>query len=205
MSYKEIMDIDTTNELKNRTWWWWWWILFFRNPQNQKRTKQMVILWGTRNCREVLVNDHLWVRKFDLKREKNKVTSYGLTASWYFDGKKMFEPLFLDEGTLISRWAEENGELSLSGEGKYLFCGEPGSNRVVVARPDVSIELDLKPWNEFLSRIVKTGKQYFSHLGYSMHKIRGSKATGRISMQGREEEVEGTGYFQKVRINSPTS
>ncbi|UCD92371.1 MAG: hypothetical protein JSV43_00090, partial [Methanobacteriota archaeon] len=75
MSYSAIMDIDTTNELKNRTWWWWWWLLFFKNPENPQRTKQMVILWGTRNCREVLVNDHLWRRKSITERRDGKVTT----------------------------------------------------------------------------------------------------------------------------------
>lgn len=205
MSYEKIMEMDTTNELRNRTWWWWWWILFFRNPENPERTKQMIVLWGTRNCKEVLVNDRLWVRKTGFERGDNRITTHGLTASWYFDGVEMIDPLFIDSGTLTSSWSEKDRELSLVGDGRYIFSGKNDSNRVEIARPNVNIELDLKPWTEFMRQIVPTGKQYLANLGYTMHKIRGSRVEGRISIGDRTEDVIGTAYFQKVKINSPTS
>jgi hypothetical protein len=205
MRYYEIMDIDTTNELRNRTWWWWWWILFFKNHDNPRRTKQMVMLWATRNCKEVLVNDHRWLRKTDLKKERGLASAYGLAASWYYDGEKMVDPLFIDEGPLTSRWSPGERELSLAGKGRYIFTGKEDSHKVLVARRDMNIEIDLKPWTDFLSDVAPSGREYFMHLSYAMHKIRGSKANGRITIGDITEEVEGTAYFQKVRINSPTT
>lgn len=205
MRYYEIMDIDTTHELRNRTWWWWWWIFFFKNHDDPNRTKQMVILWGTRNCKQVLVNDHLWERKSDLKKEKGRASAHGMAAAWYFDGSRMIDPMFIDEGPLTSTWSPGKRELSVVGDGRYIFSGEEDSNKVMIARKELSVEIDMKPWTDFLSDIAPSGKEYFMHLSYSMHKIRGSKAQGRISMGDRTEEVEGTAYFQKVRINSPTS
>ncbi|MFQ5883940.1 MAG: hypothetical protein ACE5IO_02440 [Thermoplasmata archaeon] len=205
MSYAEIMNIDTTHALKNRTWWWWWWIFFFRNPENPQRTKQMVVLWGTRNCKRLLVNDHSWERKSDTKRDGRKVTAYGLTACWYFDGTRMIDPVFIDDGPLVAQWSEDERELSLVSDSKYVFGGKGDSNWVKIERPDARIEIDLRPWTEYLSRIVPTGKEYFLHLAYAMHKIRGSRATGTVRIGERSEVVEGTAYFQKVRINSPTT
>lgn len=117
----------------------------------------------------------------------------------------MIDPLFIDEGNLATRWTEDERELFLAGNGRYIFSGRDDSNKVEIARPDVNIEINLEYWTEFLSKVVPTGKQYFLHLAYAMHKIRGSKASGRISIGKDSEEVEGTAYFQKVRINSPTS
>ncbi len=205
MRYYEIMDIDTTNELRNRTWWWWWWLLFFKNHDDPSRTKQMVILWGTRNCKQVLVNDHLWLRKRKLEKEHGKAIAYGMVASWYFDGKTMIDPLFIDEGPLTSRWSPGDRELNLVGDGRYAFSGKEETHEVIVEREDLNIRIDLKPWTDFMADVVPSGKDYFMHLSYAMHKIRGSKAQGRISLGDNTEEVEGTAYFQKVRINSPTS
>jgi hypothetical protein len=205
MRYLEIMDIDTTNELRNRTWWWWWWIFFFKNKENPERTKQMVMLWGTRNCKEVMVNDHRWVRKSDLRKERGKASAYGMVASWFFDGNEMIDPLFIDEGPLTSTFSPGKRELNLAGKGHYIFSGEEDEHKVLVATRDVNIRMDLKPWTDFLSDVTPSGKEYFMHLSYAMHKIRGSKVTGKISIKNRTEEVEGTAYFQKVRINSPTS
>jgi len=205
MRYYEIMDIDTTNELRNRTWWWWWWILFFKNHDDPSRTKQMVILWGTRNCKQVLVNDHLWLRKRKLEKERGKATTYGMVASWYFDGKTMIDPLFIDDGPLTSRWSPGDRELNLVGDGRYAFSGKEEFNEVTIEREDLNVKIDLKPWTDFMSDVVPSGKEYFMHLSYAMHKIRGSKAQGRVSLGDSTEEVEGTAYFQKVRINSPTS
>ncbi|MCK4444060.1 MAG: hypothetical protein KAW09_05920 [Thermoplasmata archaeon] len=205
MRYFEIMNIDTTNELRNRTWWWWWWLLFFKNQDNPDMAKQMVILWGTRNCKEVLVNGHRWSRKSDLVKERGRASAYGMATSWYFDGKDMIDPLFIDEGPLTSSWSPGKRELSLTGDGRYVFSGEEDTNKILIARSDVNIDIDLKPWSDFLSDVAPSGKEYFMHLSYTMHKIRGSKAQGRISIGDKTEEVEGTAYFQKVRINSPTS
>lgn len=205
MNYRGIMDIDTTNLLRNRTWWWWWWVFFFKNQDEPSRTKQMVVLWGTRNCKEILVNDHPWSRKSDIQKEPGVVSAYGMTASWYFDGKTMIDPLFIDDGPMTSTWSPGKRELSLAGKGRYVFSGEDDSNKVTIARKDMNIEIDMRPWTDFLTDVAPTGREYFMHLSYAMHKIRGSKARGHISIGNRDEEVEGTAYFQKVRINSPTT
>jgi len=68
-----------------------------------------------------------------------------------------------------------------------------------------SIDMKMTKWTDELSRAVPTGRQYLGNLGYRMYKIMGMRAEGSIEHGGRSIFVKGTAYFQKVRINSPTS
>ncbi|MFQ6107278.1 MAG: hypothetical protein ACE5QF_06810 [Thermoplasmata archaeon] len=205
MSFSEIMDIDRTDELRNRTWWWWWHIFFLRNPVAAERTKQLMVLWGTRNTKFLEVNGIPWRNEREIVREENSLTFHGLCASWFFDGERMREPLFIDQGTMTSTWDEVEGELVLRNDNTYRFAKEGENCLVAIKRPEVEVELKLAPWTPFMSRIEHTGKRYLVRLGYQMHKIRGSKVSGRMRIDDGETEEEGTAYFQKVRINSPTS
>lgn len=204
MSLTQMMNIDTAHELKGRTWWWWWWISFFHNPDQPERVKQLVILWATRNARRMKIHDHVWRRRDPPTWDDERVSFEGLTASWYYDGTRMRDPLFIDNGPTLSSWGEDSG-LVMDNGNRYGFEGKPGSFRIFASRPGVEISLQAEEFSPFLTRITETGKTYLGHLGYSMHKIRGSRTTGVIRIDGREEHVSGTSYFQKVRINSPTS
>lgn len=205
MSFSEILDIDRTGELKNRTWWWWWHIFFLKNQENPERTKQLMILWGTRNTDFVEVNDIPWRRRHDIQRKENRLEFYGLCASWFYDGSVMREPLFVDQGEAVSSWEGEDGEVFLEGEGKHSYRKDGDRYLVRISRSDVEIDLTMSSWSPFMSRIQPTGKQYLANLGYRMYKIRGCHASGRIRVGNSESEEEGSSYFQKVRISSPTS
>lgn len=205
MSWREVLDIDRLHELKGRTWWWWWFIFFFRNPAKPLRTKQMVVLWGTRNCRRLIINDHPWRNDRRFERREHAISTNGVAAGWYYDGEVMHDPLFVDYGELESRWAGDGGVLSVKSDSTYALDATARPYRVLVNRPDVRIDLSLDTWTKHLEPIVPTGKDYLGHLGYRMHKIRGSRVGGSIDLNGKRESVEGTAYFQKVRINSPTS
>ncbi len=205
MSWREVLDIDRSHELKGRTWWWWWFIFFFDNPANAQRTKQMVILWGTRNCRRLTINDNLWSNDEKFSRQEGNIETRGVAAGWFYDGVTMHDPLFVDTGDLITRVAGDGGTLAVKSQSAYVLDATARPYRILVNRPDVRIDVSLDKWTAHLDEIVPTGKDYLGHLGYKMHKIRGSKAKGSITMAGAREEVRGSAYFQKVRINSPTS
>ena len=205
MTWAEVFDADPTHQLPHRTWWWWWFIFFFRNRENPARTKQMVLLWGTRNCRRLVINGHAWEhRQDDLVRTDHAIDCAGVAAGWWYDGTTMHDPLFVDDGPLHGEW-DGGGLLALDNGNRYAFDATKTPQRVVVRRPGLEIALDVHPWTEYLSQIVPTGKRYLSHLGYQMHKIRGVRVSGSIDFGGRSEALEGSAYFQKVRINSPTS
>ncbi len=205
MSWREVLDIDRSHELKGRTWWWWWFIFFFDNPADPSRTKQMVILWGTRNCKKLMINNVPWRNDGMFSRIGDTVTTRGVAAGWYYDGKTMHDPLFVDSGVLETHATGGGGTLSVRSQADYILDATARPYKILVDRPDVRIDVSLDSWTEHLDPIVPTGKDYLGHLGYRMHKIRGSKAKGTVSMAGAEESVTGTAYFQKVRINSPTS
>ncbi len=205
MSWREVLDIDRSHELRSRTWWWWWFLFFFRNPARPDRTKQMVILWGTRNCRKLVINDIPWRNDGKFARQDNGIDTRGVAAGWYYDGQKMHDPLFVDSGDLVIRMAGDGGTLSVKSDSTYAFDVTARPYRILVNRPDARIDLTLDKWTELMDPIVPTGKDFLGHLGYKMHKIRGSRASGTVSVAGNEERVDGTVYFQKVRINSPTS
>ena len=205
MTWREVLDIDRSHELKGRTWWWWWFIFFFSNEENPLRTKQMVVLWGTRNCRRLVVNDHEWTNDGRFVRRENHLETNGVAAGWYYDGGTMHDPLFVDDGRLEARWTENGGILSVKSKSDYVLDATARPYRVLVSRHDLRVDLTLDRWTEQLEPIVRTGKDYLGHLGYKMFKIRGSKVSGSVSIGGREERLEGTAYFQNVRINSPTS
>ncbi|MEM4729647.1 MAG: hypothetical protein QXH42_07835 [Thermoplasmata archaeon] len=57
-----MWDIDTSERIKNLTWWWWWWLLFINDPSNPRRTRQLMILWSTKDCDLIKVNDIWWRR-----------------------------------------------------------------------------------------------------------------------------------------------
>ena len=203
MTWAEVFDVDPAHALPNRTWWWWWFLFFFRNENDPRRTKQMVLLWGTRNCRSLVINDHAWRPEREILRTATSVDCDGMAAGWYYDGATMHDPLFVDDGPLhMDR--HEAGHLSLENENAYAF--DAGTPQVVsVRRPGADIRLEVSPWTDYLSQVVPTGKTYLYHLGYRMHKVRGARVRGSVEVMGHREEVEGTAYFQKVRINSPTS
>jgi hypothetical protein len=205
VTWAEVFDADPTHVLPTRTWWWWWFLFFFRNPENPARTKQMVLLWGTRNCRRLVINGHAWEhRQDDLVRTDRTVDCGGVTAGWWYDGTAMHDPLFVDDGLLHTEWGD-GGRLVLANGNRYEFDAAKTPQRVGVHRPGLDIALEIRPWTEYLSQIVPTGKRYLAQLGYQMHKIRGAKVRGTIGLGGRTEDLDGTAYFQKVRINSPTS
>ncbi|HKZ48115.1 MAG TPA: hypothetical protein VJ397_04910 [Thermoplasmata archaeon] len=206
MTWDKVLDVDTDHVFRNRTWWWWWLLFFFRNPADPLRWRQLVLLWGTRNCRKLVVNGHEWRNDLTFRRTDQGLEVDGMTAAWYYDGRTMHDPLFVDDGHLLLSRGGDGGKLELANGGNaYAYDVSAEPNRVRVRRPDCAVNLEILPWVPHLDGLVPTGKQYLWNLGYRMFKVRGQRARGTITAAGRTDAVEGTVYFQNVRINSPTS
>jgi len=204
MNLKKIMDIDRTNVLRNRTWWWWFWLFFFE-PEKGERWKQLMILWGTRNCKKLKVDDMIWENRGALKRKEGAFEVPGITAAWYFDGEKMLDPLFLESGLLTSQWSRDSASLNLKSAGSCTFSSNNGNFGINAEFKNVKLDLDISEWKPHLHKLVPTGKKFLGFLGYKMVKIRACKVDGIVETKGKVDRVKGTTYFQKVRINSPTS
>src|SRR5271157_4644588 len=143
--FDDIWKVYPEHMLKNRTWHWWWWVHFFENPEAPEFPKQLMILWGTRNCRRVRVNDFYWNPKIPMETDGTHATFESMVASWYYDGRKMHDPLFLDIGSAETKWNDDSGLLKLEGQnGIYSYGGRPADFWLSVGTKNVGIELSMR-------------------------------------------------------------
>ena len=105
-----VWNLNLSEKLPGLTWWWWWWIFFFDNPDDPEHPRQLMILWSTKNCDRIKVMDFDWERTGTIKRDmdpmtkENRMAFNGMTAVWYFDGKKMYDPFLLKESGFQVNW-----------------------------------------------------------------------------------------------------
>jgi hypothetical protein len=210
-----MWDLDTDTKIKNLTWWWWWWIFFIRNPEDPARPRQLMILWSTKNCDRIIVNDYLWERNQDIVKtgepgkgpeegyRKRKMTFDGMTAVWWFDGKRMHDPFALERSDFTVEWKGAKGYVRPHTDNTFLFSGGPDEYKVRIRKGDHDFDLRMTPWNDFISsHRYKVGK-YIGKMGYSNYKIYGSVLKGHVRSGDIDEDIEGTAYFQKVMVNAP--
>ena len=203
--FNDIWKIYPKNMLKNRTWHWWWWIHFFENPDNPEFPRQLMLLWGTRNCRKVRVNDFYWEPKIPIEINENRSAFESIVASWYYDGNKMHDPLILDHGETESEWDDHSGRIRMeSDQGTYSFGGSPADFELDVNSEKVGVELSMQRWKDMMAELVPTGRDFIANMGYSMLKYRALLSSGTIRVGEIETPVKGRSYFQKVRISSIT-
>jgi len=203
--FSDIWKIYPENMFRSRTWHWWWWLYFFENPDNLERPKQLMVLWGTRNCRKVRVNDYYWEPRIPMEIKEDRTAFESMVASWYYDGNKMHDPFVLDHGKTETEWDEHSGRIRMeSDEGVYSFGGSPTDFWLNINNDKIGIELSMKRWNDMMGKLMPTGKSFIGNMGYSMLKYRALLASGKIRVGEIETPVKGRSYFQKVRIASIT-
>ena len=203
--FNDIWKIYPENMLKNRTWHWWWWLHFFENPDNPEFPRQLMVLWGTRNCKKVRVDDFYWEPRIPMETSQNHTAFESIVASWYYDGNKMHDPLILDHGETRSEWDDHSGRIKMeSDQGAYSFGGSPADFKLDVHSENVGIELSMQRWKDAMAELVPTGRSFIGDMGYSMLKYRGLLSSGKIRVSEIETPMKGRSYFQKVRISSIT-
>ena len=191
--------------LANRTWHWWWWLHFFENHDNPGFPKQLMILWGTRNCRKVRVNNFCWEPRIPMEIKSNNAAFESIVASWYYDGRTMHDDFILDHGKTETEWDDHSGGIRMeSADGAYSFNGKPADFQLKADNQKVRIELSMQRWKDMMAELVPTGRNFARNMGYSMLKYRGLLSSGRIRVGQDETSVNGRAYFQKVWISSLT-
>ena len=204
-SFEDIWRVYPEHMLRNRTWHWWWWLHFFENPEAPDHPQQLMILWGTRNCRKVRVNDYRWEPTIPMDVNGSRSVFESMVASWYYDGKQMHEPLLLDNGKTETQQDKHAGSIRMEGHrGVYSYGGRYADFWLKVATDNVGIDLSMSMWKDAMAELVATGRSYVGNLGYSMLKYRGLSSFGKIRVGEHETTVSGRSYFQKVRISSIT-
>jgi len=204
-----LWDLNTDDKIPKLTWWWWWWLFFIKNEKEPEKTKQLMILWSTKECDEIFVNDHLWKKKEEIRRKsKGKdgqvLTFGGMVAVWYYDGEKMLDPFFLKECDFELVQEQGRGYLLPKLEKDYSFRGENDKFVVNIKGGEIDFSFELTPWNRFLSTPRYSKRNYFGSYGYEILKLYGMKMRGNLDLRWKKEKISGSAYFQKVTVNAPT-
>ncbi|MBS3815933.1 MAG: hypothetical protein KGY76_00020 [Candidatus Thermoplasmatota archaeon] len=197
-----MWDLQVDNMIDNYSWYWWWWIFFVRDPENPGRPKQLMILWSTKCTDFIKVMDEEWSLEEKPEWDGNSLDLEGMVAAWWYDGKNMKDPLFLEEADMRVEKEGQEGILKTDVEGsEYSLSGDPDKYVVKIDDPNNDFIFELTPFNDYLSEHRYNEKRYTDDYGYNIMKIYGMKLNGKID----GENVEGTAYFQRVCVDAPAT
>jgi hypothetical protein len=205
-----MWDLDLEGVLPRLTWWWWWWLFFLKDPQDPRRTRQLMILWSTKHTKWIKINDYLWEPRRDVERVVDggdaRLSFDGMTAAWWYDGRRMHEPLLLERGDFEVVKEGQEGTLDPRSPHGLRLSGGPGRYRLDISMPERghAFHLEMTPWTPFMSQHRYRANRYTRKWSYNILRIYGSRVTGRYLVDGKEVDAAGgTAYFQKVRVNAP--
>ena len=220
--HSSLWRLDIMPPLPRLSWWWWWVILFIPDPDNPSRSRQLMVLWSSKETPAIRVNDHWWKPGSRMRVDENRGHVVpGMVCSWWYDGKEMHEPLLMKECKMFSLddkhplWPiEGNGEgsgaviplvdddlsLGLTKGNKKFWLNLTSSEAAQKKGAPKSFKAELTPWWGPPSKLTYKNNVFFSDMGYDILRIQGTKASIKID----NEDFEGTGYFQKVSVQAPT-
>jgi len=234
-----MWDLNTENIIPNITWWWWWWLFFIRNREDPKHWKQLMILWSIKDTKRIKVMDHIWTPKGKIMKNGNSLTFPGMVCAWFFDGKQMYDPYFMEEKVFKSTWDPgasserirpeiiNNGRNSEKGkqvtkvfrtsefdkigsgmlrsidDNNYIFKGTPLKYNVKFRHKKDKFNFIIKPLSSYMSEPEFTFRKYLGKMGYTIYRIKGMKLSGTMTVDGVDETISGSAYFQKLKLNSP--
>ena len=171
-------------------WWWWFWLFFFDNPGNPARPRQLMILWSTKNEREIECNG----RSIVSGASRDRGSLPGAVASWYFDGERMHHNLLLDQceisvaERMLSTGSATPTSFALNGERSVIRIGD-----------DFEFVAEAGDRHAFAMPTYHS-HAYFRNMGYSMLRWNRLDLSGKV--MGRP--VRGSAYFQRVFVNAPS-
>lgn len=185
---RKIFDINH-EPMPRGAWWWWFWLFFFNNPDNPAKPRQLMILWSTKNVREMDCNG----LKIELKQPLDRHNLDGAVAAWYFDGKTMHHNFLLEQCAL-----------NIADNALYTDSPVPTSYSIGDKESTINIGSEL----EFITESVNTHKfaaptyysnTYIRDMNFSMLRLNHQNLRGRI----KTEPILGSAYFQRVFVNAP--
>ena len=149
------------------------------------------------------MRNHLWKRRFEPSTQGNKTKFHGLICCWYFDGKKMWDPLFIVD-TPISVWhTKKGGGITGMVEKDYSFYGKPEQYTVSLRNESIDLNCRLTPVNKALSSPVHRVTHKPFGMKYEIYKHLLYDFQGEMMEENSFKKVKGTAYFQKVLVNAP--
>ncbi|MDP7311935.1 MAG: hypothetical protein QF831_00700 [Candidatus Thalassarchaeaceae archaeon] len=219
--FSSFWHLDTLPPLRRLSWWWWWWLVLIPDPERPGRSKQLMVLWSTRDCERIDVSGHDWWGGGRTHTDEDGgIVFPGMIASWWFDGNQVFEPLVLREARMASLpashslWGDKDGEgggavipllkddlsMGLAADRSHFWLKLTSDDTAIEEGAPSSFSLKMRPWNNEISALEYKHNVYVANMGYDILRIHGTKCSGVID----GEEVEGTAYFQKVTVQAPS-
>jgi hypothetical protein len=208
---EELMwDLDMEGIHKGLTWWWWWWLFFFPDPDNPRRTRQLMILWSTKYTDWIKVDYFDWTPEGEIQRRVKgtdvDLDFNGMTAAWWFDGKKMIDPVVLEPNAFRVEKRGADGVVDPQSSKDLRFSGLPGHYHLDIDMPEDghAFHLNMTDWTPFMSDHRYRANAYSKKYSYNILRIYGTRVTGTYLVDGETVDATGsTAYFQKVRVNAP--
>jgi hypothetical protein len=204
-----MWDLNLEGRIRKLTWWWWWWLFFLPDPEHPGRTRQLMILWSTKYTKWKKVMDQVWRPQRDIDRVVDedgvRLAFDGMTAAWWWDGRKMHDPLILEQDDFTVEGKGGEGLLNPHSPLDLRLQGSPQGYRLDISMPKEGHEFHLKmrPWTDFMSLHRFRANNFTKKYSYNILRIYGSKVSGSYLAHGEEVDATGTAYFQKVRVNAP--
>ena len=132
--------LDVMPPIPRLSWWWYWVIMFVPDPDNPGRSRQLMVLWSTKETPAIRVSGHWWKpgSRMSIDEHGGHVIP-GMVCAWWYDGKRMFEPLVIRE----CRMALVNAEHPL-----WPASGTGEGAGAIVPILDEDFSLGMRPGNE---------------------------------------------------------
>ena len=100
---RDFWRFDILPPVHRLSWWWWWVLVLIPDPKNPSRSKQLMVLWSSKDTSAIRVSGHWWTpgasRRID---DHGGHTMSGMVCAWWYDGEKMHEPLLMKECKMVS-------------------------------------------------------------------------------------------------------
>ncbi len=215
--------LDSLPPLSRLSWHWWWWLVMLPCERHPERSRQLMILWSTKDTAHIEVNGRPWVGG-RIRVEDDTQTLSGMVASWWYDGETMHEPLELQTARMVAIedgsaiWNEARGAGMRSGGGAVVplleadhsmgleadrsafWLRTKASPEALARGAAADFDLRIEPWNPALSTATHSQDMFTGSMGFDILRLHGARVTGSID----GEPVDGSAYFQKVTIQAPS-
>jgi len=227
--FSSFWNLDTLPPLRRLSWWWWWWLILIPDPERPGRSKQLMVLWSTRDCERINVSGYdWWGGGRTAVDEEGGIVFPGMVASWWFDGETVHEPIVLEEARMAaidsghSLWpgaSAESGEaepavgggavvpiasddlsMGMAADSSHFWLKLSASEEAQDGGSAAEFDFIMRPWNDEISALEYKHNMLVGNMGYDILRIHGTKCEGTVD----GEPVEGTAYFQKVCVQAPS-